>query len=199
MSLLVNIVLLVFLLVMALAVLKTKHLFAMAMLFGLYSLLVAGLFVVLDAPDVAFTEAAVGTGISTVLMLVTLASIKDGHEATSNAKVRSAPILICLLMGGLLIYGTHDIAELGDLNSAVNQQVAQRYIEQGAAETGVPNLVTAVLASYRGFDTLGEVTVVLTAGIAVLLLLGNRQKLKVRTRGPATSKGTKDKEAKHGQ
>ncbi|MBT4882720.1 MAG: DUF4040 domain-containing protein, partial [Glaciecola sp.] len=78
MSLMLNLVLLVFLLVMAIAVLKTKHLFAMAMLFGLYSLLVAGLFVVLDAPDVAFTEAAVGTGISTVLMLVTLASIKDG-------------------------------------------------------------------------------------------------------------------------
>lgn len=183
MSLIVNLVLLVFLLIMALAVLKTKHLFAMAMLFGLYSLLVAGLFVVLDAPDVAFTEAAVGTGISTVLMLVTLASIKDGHEATSTRKKRVAPALVCLLMGGLLVFGTHDIAELGDLSSAPNQQVAARYIEKGKEETGVPNLVTAVLASYRGFDTLGEVTVVLTAGIGVLMLLGQRKKLRVKTHG----------------
>jgi multicomponent Na+:H+ antiporter subunit B len=72
MSFVVNIVLLVFLLVMALGVLKTRHLFAMAMMFSLYSLLVAGLFVVLDAPDVAFTEAAVGTGISTVYLYLAL-------------------------------------------------------------------------------------------------------------------------------
>lgn len=183
MSLVVNLVLLVFLLVMAIAVLKSKHLFAMAMLFGLYSLLVAGLFVVLDAPDVAFTEAAVGTGISTVLMLVTLASIKDGHEAVSTGKTRAAPLIICLAMGALLIYGTHDIAELGDAQSAPNRQVALHYIEKGQAETGVPNLVTAVLASYRGFDTLGEVTVVLTAGIGVLLLLGQRRKIHVKSRG----------------
>jgi multicomponent Na+:H+ antiporter subunit B len=183
MSLVLNLVLLVFLLVMALAVLKTRHLFAMAMLFGLYSLLVAGLFVVLDAPDVAFTEAAVGTGISTVLMLVTLASIKDGHEATSTGKKRAAPLIICTLMGALLIFGTHDIAELGDNESAPNQQIAKRFIEQGQAETGVPNLVTAVLASYRGFDTLGEVTVVLTAGIGVLLLLGQRRKIHVKADG----------------
>lgn len=188
MSLIINLILLVFLLVVALAVLKTKHLFAMAMMFGLYSLLVAGLFVVLDAPDVAFTEAAVGTGISTVLMLVTLASIKDGHEAVSTGKTRAGPLIICVVMGGLLIYGTHDIAELGDNKSAVNQQVALRYIEKGKEETGVPNLVTAVLASYRGFDTLGEVTVVLTAGIGVLMLLGSRRKIHVKMRGGPSDK-----------
>jgi multicomponent Na+:H+ antiporter subunit B len=188
MSLIINLILLVFLLVVALAVLKTKHLFAMAMMFGLYSLLVAGLFVVLDAPDVAFTEAAVGTGISTVLMLVTLASIKDGHEAVSTGKTRAGPLIICVVMGGLLIYGTHDIAELGDNKSAVNQQVALRYIEKGQEETGVPNLVTAVLASYRGFDTLGEVTVVLTAGIGVLMLLGSRRKIHVKMRGGPSDK-----------
>lgn len=180
MSLVVNLVLLAFLLVMALAVLKTSHLFAMAMLFGLYSLLVAGLFVVLDAPDVAFTEAAVGTGISTVLMLVTLASTKSGHELVSTQKSRAAPLIICFVMGGLLIYGTHDLAELGDGSSAPHKEVAARYIEKGQEETGVPNLVTAVLASYRGFDTLGEVTVVLTAGIGVLMLLGVRKKIRVK-------------------
>lgn len=180
MSLTLNLVLLAFLLVMALAVLKVRHLFAMAMLFGLYSLLVASLFVVLDAPDVAFTEAAVGTGISTVLMLVTLAAIKDGHELKTSRKDRLAPFIVCCVMGGVLIYGTHDIAKLGDPNSAPQTEVAARYIAKGQEETGVPNLVTAVLASYRGFDTLGEVTVVLTAGIGVLMLLGNRKKIRVK-------------------
>jgi multicomponent Na+:H+ antiporter subunit B len=41
-------------------------------------------------------------------------------------------------------------------------------------EIGVANTVTAVLASYRGYDTLGEVTVIFTAGIGVLLLIGER-------------------------
>lgn len=191
MSLIVNIILLIFLLIMAVAVLKTKHLFAMAMLFGLYSLLVAGLFVVLDAPDVAFTEAAVGTGISTVLMLVTIAAIRDSHESSNPTKrKRLPPLVVSLLMGGLVIYGTQDISDLGDINSAPNQQVAARYIEEGQNETGVPNLVTAVLASYRGFDTLGEVTVVLTAGIAVLTLIGRRKKIHVSTNSHA-------KEVKH--
>ena len=48
------------------------------------------------------------------------------------------------------------------------------FIADGPAETGVPNVVTAVLASYRGYDTLGEVTVIFTAGVGVLALLGLR-------------------------
>jgi multicomponent Na+:H+ antiporter subunit B len=58
----------------------------------------------------------------------------------------------------------------------VHQHVANHYIAHGQAETGVPNLVTAVLASYRGFDTLGEVVVIFTAGIGVMLLLGRTRR-----------------------
>lgn len=180
MSLVINLVLLAFLLIIAFTLLRVRHLFAMSMMFGLYSFLVAGLFVVLDAPDVAFTEAAVGTGISTVLMLVTLASIKNGHEAKTHTSNRVIPALICIVMGGLLVYGIHDIPALGDPSAPAHTEVGKRYIENGMAETGVPNLVTAVLASYRGFDTLGEVTVVLTAGIGVLLLLVRRDKPHVK-------------------
>lgn len=178
MSLLVNIVLLVFLLIIAVAVLMIRHLLGMIMLFGLYSLLVAGLFVVLDAPDVAFTEAAVGTGISTVLMLVTLAAIRGTHEAKVTKQKKIAPLVISLSMGGALIYGIHDISKLGSPDAPPHQHVGKYYIEKGKKDTGVPNLVTAVLASYRGFDTLGEVTVVLTAGLGVLMLL-RREKLRV--------------------
>lgn len=178
-SLVIDIVLMLFLLIMALAILKVHHLLAMAMLFGLYSLLVAGLFMVLDAPDVAFTEAAVGTGIATVLMLATLASTKVSREKTRHKKTYSS-LFIVLVTGGLLFYGTHDINNLGDPEAPPHTQVAKRYIEEGQAETGVPNLVTAVLASYRGFDTLGEVTVVFTAGLGVLLLLVRQRKPRIR-------------------
>jgi hypothetical protein len=44
-------------------------------------------------------------------------------------------------------------------------------LEASGEEIGVENVVTSVLASYRGFDTLGETTVVFTAAIGVMILL----------------------------
>ena len=57
----------------------------------------------------------------------------------------------------------------GDPEAPAHRHVADRYIADAPRETGVPNIVTVVLASYRGFDTLGEVMVIFTAGIGVLL------------------------------
>lgn len=170
----IDIILLAFLLVTALAIIRIRNLFAVIMLFGMFSLLSAGLFVVMDAADVAFTEAAVGAGISTVLMLATLA-LAGSHEEKPPAHRPWLPLLVVLVTGGALLYGTDDIPSFSQADAPAHKHVAPRYIEQGEAETGVPNLVTAVLASYRGFDTLGEVTVIFTAGIGVLLLIGRRR------------------------
>jgi len=62
----------------------------------------------------------------------------------------------------------------GDPQSPANQHVSPEYLIHAEEDTGVPNVVTAVLASYRGYDTLGEVTVIFTAGIGVMLLIGGR-------------------------
>ena len=75
-----------------------------------------------------------------------------------------------------MIYGTSDIPDFGDPAAPAQRHVAPYYLEKSLSETGVPNVVTAVLASYRSFDTLGEVTVIFTAAIAVLLLIGGRRK-----------------------
>jgi multicomponent Na+:H+ antiporter subunit B len=173
---LIDVILLAFLAITAIAIIRIRNLFAVIMLFGLYSLLMAGLFVVLDAADVAFTEAAVGAGISTVLMLTTLALMKGEHQEKPPAHRPWLPLAVVIITGGALIYGTSDIPAFGDPNAPAHQHVAPRYIEQGLAETGVPNLVTAVLASYRGYDTLGEVAVIFTAGIGVMLLLSRRRR-----------------------
>lgn len=168
---LIDVTLLAFLAITAIALLRMRNLFAIIMLFGMYSLLTAGLFTVMDAADVAFTEASVGAGISTVLMLATLA-LTGIREEKAPAHRPWLPLVVVTITGLALIYGTLDIPAFGDPQAPAHLHVAPRYIEQGLAETGVPNLVTAVLASYRGFDTLGEVTVIFTAGIGVLLLLG---------------------------
>lgn len=70
----------------------------------------------------------------------------------------------------VLMYGTIDMPNFGDPKAPANLHVAPRYVEKTVEETGVPNMVTSVLASYRGYDTLGEVTVIFTAGICVILL-----------------------------
>jgi len=176
---LIDITLLAFLAITAIAIIRMRNLFAVIMMFGIFSLVSAGLFVVLDAADVAFTEAAVGAGISTVLMLATLA-LTRGHVEKQPAHKPWIPLLVVTVTGMALIYGTTDIPDFSDPEAPAHQHVAPRYIEQGYGETGVPNLVTAVLASYRGFDTLGEVTVIFTAGIGVLLLLGRRRSRKAK-------------------
>ena len=80
-------------------------------------------------------------------------------------------LVITLFMGFLLMYGVSDMPNWGDPNSPANSHVSPRYIEKSMAETEVPNMVTAVLADYRGYDTFGETTVVFTAGICCLLIL----------------------------
>ena len=158
--------------VIALGIVRLGNLFAVVMLSGIYSLLSAGLFVTLDAVDVAFTEAAVGGGISTLLMLGTLALTAGRGTLEANNRLRVAPLLIVLATGALLIYGTLDMPGYGDPEAPIQRHVAPRYIEDSPHETGLPNIVTSVLASYRGYDTMGELTVIFTAGVSVLLLLG---------------------------
>lgn len=154
-----------------LAIVHLRNLFAVVMLSGVYSLLAASLLVVLDAVDVAFTEAAVGAGISTVLMLGTLALTSEREKMPAHKTL--LPLLVVVLTGAALIYGTLDMVPFGAPDAPVHQHVAPYYIEKSEIETGMPNMVTSILASYRGYDTLGEVTVVFTAGIGVILLMGS--------------------------
>ena len=160
--------------VIAAAIIRLRSLIAVVMLFGIFSLLMAAIFLILDAVDVAFTEAAVGAGVSTVLALGALALTTPREKIPQRRQF--LPIVVVLITGATLIYGIWESPEFGDPAAPVHQHVAPRYIEQGPTETSVPNMVTAVLASYRGYDTLGEVTVIFTAGIAVLLLLGGRRR-----------------------
>ncbi len=165
-----DVFLMVLLIVGTLGVLYVSNLFVATMLLGAVSLIMALIFVNLDAVDVAFTEAAVGAGISTVLYLGTLALV--GANEKPRGKRSPIPLLASLLVGGILAYATLDLPKIGSVDTPVQMsEVTERYVYTSPEEIGVPNMVTSVLASYRGFDTFGEVTVIFTAGIAVLLIL----------------------------
>ena len=170
---LIDIILLTFMGATAITILWLRSLFAVVMLSGIYSLLAASMFVALDAVDVAFTEAAVGAGISTVLMMATLALTGEKERSPAHRPLLS--LVVVLITGAALIYATFDMPAFGAADAPVNLHVAPRYLNESFGEVGLPNVVTSVLASYRGYDTLGEVTVIFTAAVAVMMLLGGRK------------------------
>jgi multicomponent Na+:H+ antiporter subunit B len=159
---------------MVMAMALQRNLFGVAVLFGIYSFLMATVLVALDAVDVAMTEAAVGAGISTVLLLSAL--FLTGGIETKPLHRPLLPLVLAVAVSGVLAYGTAGLPDFSDPHAPIHTHVAPRYLKQAPAETGVPNVVTAVLASYRGYDTLGETFVVFTAGVGVIALLRRRRK-----------------------
>jgi multicomponent Na+:H+ antiporter subunit B len=169
----ITILLLALLALTALTVLRMPDLWAVVMLMGIYSFLSACWMLMLDAPDVAFTEASVGAGISTILGLATLAL------TTTRIKPRPRrstvlPLAVALATGAVLFYGTLDMPHFEDPGAPIQIYPDPSYVERTPGEIGVPNVVTAVLAGFRGYDTFGETMVIFTAGMGVLLLLRGR-------------------------
>ncbi len=163
----------VFVIVTAIVTALARDVLAAVIVFGAYSLGMAALYTFYRAPDVAMTEAAISAGVTTVLLLLTLAkTTRLDHEITFESVNLPAAGAAGLLFVGLLLT-TAEIPAVGDPDAPAwsNVDVTQWYIAETYAETGVENAVMAVLAAFRGFDTFGEAVVVFAAGIAVLVVL----------------------------
>jgi len=171
MTVIFGVFLLTLLLITAIAIVHTRGLFSAVMLSGIFSLLLASVFFLLDAADVALTEAAVGAGISTVLLLGAL-TLTPSREVAPPPANRIIPLVVVSITTLAVIYGTFDKPRFADPEAPVHQHVAPWYLEKTREAIDIPNVVTAVLGSFRGYDTLGEVFVVFTAGVGVLFLLG---------------------------
>ena len=171
-----DVALLAMLVITALGILRVRNLFGVVMLGGIYSFLSASLFMVMDAVDVAFTETAVGAGISTVLALATLALV--GSEQSPKRHSSILPLIVVFITGAALIYGTLDMPRYGEADNPIHLHVAPEYIEGTREDIQIPNVVSAVLASYRGYDTMGETTVVFTAAVGVMILIGDLRRRK---------------------
>jgi multicomponent Na+:H+ antiporter subunit B len=162
--------LLTMLAVVTVAIVRQRSLFGVVILASIYSFLMASVLIVLDAVDVAMTEASVGAGISTVILLATLHLIKT-TETRQAVRRNWLPLFVCFGTGAVLVWGTLVLRQFGTADAPIHKHVAPRYLAESIKETNVPNVVTSVLADYRGYDTLGETTVIFTAGIGVMLLL----------------------------
>ena len=167
--------LLTLLAVVTIAIVRQRSLFAVVILASVYSFLMASVLIVLDAVDVAMTEASVGAGVSTVILLATLHLIKTREMQTTRPHL--LPLFVAFGTGAVLVWGTLPLPPFGTADAPIHRHVVPRYLAETIKETNVPNVVTSVLADYRGYDTLGETTVIFTAGIGVMLLLrGSRRR-----------------------
>lgn len=172
----------------AFMVIRIRDLLASAVMLGVFSLLMALLYLLFDAPDVALTEAAVGAGISTLLFLSTF--VFTGREQRKSSRTRQlVPFLVVTVVGAALIYATGDLPAFASADAPMHQHVAPYYIEHMQEDIGIANLVTAILGSYRGFDTMGEVGVIFVAGIGITALLMNVPQLR-QTPPPAQPEPT---------
>jgi multicomponent Na+:H+ antiporter subunit B len=170
-SLAIDVALLGILVVLMLAIVRTRSLLAAILLMGVYSLVAAVWFVAMDAADVAFTEAVVGAGVSTLILLGAIL-LTRGEAEQADWRGLIAPSLLAVAVGALLAYAALDLPSFGNPASPANAYVGRIYLQATPGDIGAPNVVTAVLASYRGFDTLGETVVIFAGGVGVALILG---------------------------
>lgn len=169
-----------FVIVTAIAAALLRDTLAVIIVFAAYSLGMALFYTLLLAPDVGLTEAAIGAGVTTILLLVTIAKTTRPRTDELFAKVNWPAATVAIGLAAVLLSVTGSIPVenfLGDatpVTGAVGTpgaEVTGHYLEAAYEQTGVTNTVTAVLAAYRGFDTFGEAVVVFAAGVAVVVVL----------------------------
>lgn len=164
------------LVICALATINIKDLLSAAIIFGVYSFLICLLWTEMGAVDVAFTEATVGAGVSTVLFFAAV------FQTSRNVKKRKKGLLFSKVVGLLaagsigvvLLTAVGDFPDFADPASPASSHLSPYYITQTMTDTAVPNMVTAVLADYRGFDTMFETAVIFVAGLTVVAILRRR-------------------------
>lgn len=151
--------------------------------FSIFSLFSAVLYLILNALDVAITEVAVGSAISTIFFILTIRCVENNivnkvyqsreykiSRALKKMSISKSIALFSVALGVILIGITDAFIDIGRLEN-VNFFSSDYYLANSYRETGVGNIVTSVLASYRGFDTLIENLVIMTAAIGVMFIL----------------------------
>ncbi len=163
------------LIVTSIAALLAQNLLIDVVLMGSFSFIMTLLYLLMNAPDVAITEAAVNSALGTIFTLSTLLVYKHNNvEKLCNRslliKLGTITIIICLMFSFTL-----DFPEFGSPNAPSNNEIANYYIYETISQLGFTNIITGILASFRGFDTLIETAVIFTAANAIYMIVGKNE------------------------
>lgn len=153
----------------------TRSLVESIVTMSVFSLFVGICYLFVDAPDVAMTETALGACLSTCVLLNIVKIVGDDLGHFNKTKVILSGIL-CLILVATLSWASLDLPEFGATDSPLQLHLTKYYVENTKHEIAIPSMVAAILASYRGFDTLGETAVILIAGLGVLIITSRRRK-----------------------
>jgi len=183
-------ILLAFLIICAIAVSATKKLISAVIIFMSFSIAMSVIWILLESPDVALTEAAIGAGITSVLFFLVVnrinRTIVEKPAKIELAKEREAKrpkvqrlntlniavgVVLAINVIGVLLVTLAHLPEFGSADALRVNEVYKHYIEYGLSDTGALNITAAILYSYRSFDTLGEAFVLFAAIVAIIILL----------------------------
>jgi multicomponent Na+:H+ antiporter subunit B len=162
--------LLALLLILALLAVTAADLLVAAVALGSYGFVLALIWAALGAVDVAFTEAVVGAGATTVFFLAALLRTSR-RRSPLPSRLRWGALAVTVLTGVAVAAAARGLPPWGDPGAPASVHVSPRYLQRTLEDTATPNAVTAVLADYRGYDTLVETLVIVTAGLGCWLLL----------------------------
>jgi multicomponent Na+:H+ antiporter subunit B len=159
--------------VLAVVAVRSGDLLLAVIALGAYGFTMSLVWAAIGAVDVAFTEAVVGAGAGTVLFLAALLRTSRRRSPLPGA-LRWLAAAVVVPVGAVLLTVIAPLPPWGDPTSPPAVHVSPRYLTQTVTETATPNAVTAVLADYRGYDTLIETVVIFAAGVGGWLLLHRR-------------------------
>ncbi|MBU8891697.1 MAG: DUF4040 domain-containing protein [Bacteroidales bacterium] len=163
-------ILLGFMIIGAIFALHAKDLLSAVIAAGIvgYSLVIC--FLLLKAPDLAIVQVVV----ETITLIIMVAVVLDSTREELKVKIDTQQIfnisLAFIFMLALIFF----FVQATDMLNPFGQhslRMASAYVGETAAKTGSANLVTGVLFDFRGYDTLGEATILFTAAIGVLTIL----------------------------
>ena len=140
----------------------TDNLLESVIMLSIFSLLISICYLLLDAPDVAMTETALGACLSTCVLLNLIKIFGQEENSTSKLRIILSAVL-CLIFIATLTFACLELPEFGRGDSPLQTHVSKYYIDNNWRDIGIPSVVASILASYRGYDTLGETTVILIA------------------------------------
>ena len=154
---------------------KEKNLRFSILWASILSILSCLLYLIMDAPDVAMTEAALGSCITTVIFLK-VAKLSENNVLSSSRAAKLGGFVAASLFGAALLYAGQDLANYGAPDTSVQSGIQSYYNASTYEDVGIPSFVAAILASYRGYDTLGETSVIFIAGLCVVMIMRSRSR-----------------------
>ncbi len=152
----------------------SRNLIESIIIMSVFSLFIGICYLFMDAPDVAMTETALGACLSTCVLLNVAKIVGEDTGKLKKLNTLFAATL-CSFFIVILTWVSFDLPSFGTQDSQVQTHLTKYYLENTRTDIAIPSFVAAILASYRGYDTLGETTVILIAGLAVLVIVSRKK------------------------